>query len=67
MDSLDDSYLLTGYEPKNYDLMETTSGPPQIPWSTHSYPSKGCLSVSRRRPCPKERGDRDLLWQKVKN
>ena len=23
MDSLDDSYLLTGYEPKNYDLMET--------------------------------------------
>ena len=23
MDSTDDSYLLTGYEPKNYDLMET--------------------------------------------
>ena len=23
MDSLDDSYLLTGYEPKSYDLMET--------------------------------------------
>ena len=23
MDSTDESYLLTGYEPKNYDLMET--------------------------------------------
>ena len=23
MDSADESYLLTGYEPKNYDLMET--------------------------------------------
>ena len=23
MDSLDDSYLLTGYEPKSYDLKET--------------------------------------------
>ena len=23
MDSFDDSYLLTGHEPKNYDLMET--------------------------------------------
>ena len=23
MDSLDDSYLLTGYEPKSYDIMET--------------------------------------------
>ena len=27
MDSLDDSYLLTGYEPKSYDLKETMSSP----------------------------------------
>ena len=105
MDSTDESYLLTGYEPKNYDLMEIyvesfteSLTQPQLSEQrfledvdyddtaleemlhnahrenmpiTHS--EKACLLVSRRRPCPKERGDPleseqgDLLDQVVRS
>ena len=98
MDSLDDSYLLTGYEPNSYDPKETyvesytaslthpqfsKQGFLEDAWSyddtalericfakhteyTSITPSeKACLSVSRRRPCPSERGD--LLDQLVRS
>ena len=105
MDSLDDSYLLTGYEPNAYDLKETyVESYTESLKPTHNSPSKGssrtwstmtphsricfakhteymsitpsekaCLSVSRRRPCPSERGDLleseqgDLLDQLVRS
>ena len=104
MDSADESYSNTGYEPKNCDRMETyveslTESLTQPQFSEqrfledvdyddtaleemrhnahreHVYHSseKACLSVSRRRPCPSERGDPlwreqgDLLWQVVRS
>ena len=87
MDSTDESYLLTGYEPKNFDLMETyvesfteSLTLPQFSEQrfledvdyddtaleemlhnahlVHVYHSqREGLSVSRRRPCPNERGE----------
>ena len=103
MDSLDGSYLLTGYEPKRLrpqgDLCRVLHRVPDQPtvlqarvprgrtMTPHSRicfakhteymsitPSeKACLSVSRRRPCPSERGDlleserSDLLDQFVRS
>ena len=46
MDSLDDSYLLTGHEPKNYDLMETyvesLHRVPDPPTVLRATVSRGC-------------------------
>ena len=88
MDSTDESYLLTGYEPNDYYLMETYVESPTESLTQQQFPEqrflvdvdyddaaleemllkntenmsitpseKACLSVSRRRLCPKERGD----------
>ena len=97
MDSTDESYLLTGYEPKNYDLMatyvesftESLTQPQDVDYDDTAleemlhnahrenmpiiHSEKACLLVSRRRPCPKERGDPleseqvDLLDQVVRS
>ena len=88
MGSTDESYPLTGYEPNDYYLMETSVESPTESLTQHELPEqrfledgtenmsttpseKACLLVSRRRLCPKERGDPllreqgDLLWKEV--
>ena len=97
MDSLDDSYLLTGYEPTDYFLTETyvvsfteSMTEQRFPEQRfledvdyddaaigemlfnayreqvyHSQREGACLLVSRRRPCPIDRGN--PLWKEVKS
>ena len=81
MDSFEETYLHTGYEPNSYDFKETSVEPytelPNSPpcvklteYITIALDDKTCLTVCRRRPCPTERDDlleteRDDLLRKL--
>ena len=63
MGSTDESFLPlpphthTGYEPKDYDLHGDLRRVPHTEIMSVTPSEKACLLVSRRRPCPHERGD----------